>query len=94
MITGFNQRKSVLIISQHAHEIAQHILAEDHRGVTFLKGEGAYTGEPREVMLTITTITELPNIKTMIFDVDPNAFVIVNDTLEVLGRRHGQLKVY
>jgi uncharacterized membrane-anchored protein YitT (DUF2179 family) len=54
----------------------------------------AYTGESREVMFTITTLTELPKIKAMIFAVDPNAFVVVNNTLEVLGRQHGQLKVY
>jgi uncharacterized membrane-anchored protein YitT (DUF2179 family) len=94
VLTGFNQRKTMLIISQHVHEIAQHILVEEHRGVTFLKGEGAYTGESREVIFTITTLIELPKIKSMIFDVDPDAFVVVNDTLEVLGRRHGHLKIY
>ena len=94
VMTGLNQRKSVLIISEHSQTIAQHILEEIHRGVTFLKGEGAYTGKKREVIFTITTLTELPKIKELIFNIDPHAFVVVNDTLEVLGTRHGKLKVY
>lgn len=94
VLTGVNQRKSVLIISKQSREIGQYILTEVNRGVTFLKGEGAYTGETQDIILTITTLTEVPKLKAQIFSIDPNAFVVVNDTLEVLGRRHGQLKVY
>ena len=94
VLTGLNQRKSVLIVSRHSHEIARYILDEVKRGVTFLKGEGAYSGEPQNVILTVTTLSEVPKLKTHIFRIDPNAFVVVNDTLEVLGQRHGRLKVY
>ena len=89
VITGWNQRKSVLIVSDLSHEVATHLLSEEHRGATLLKGEGAYTGREREVIFTITSLTDLPKLKEMIFSVDPNAFVVVNNTLEVLGRRHG-----
>ncbi len=94
ILSGLNQRKSVLIISKRSHEIAQCILTEVKRGVTFLKGEGAYSGEAQDIILTITTLTEAPKLKARVFSIDPNAFVVVNDTLEVLGQRHGQLKVY
>ena len=94
ILTGLNQRKSVLIISKQSHAIAQSILTDIKRGVTFLKGEGAYTGDAQDIILTITTLTEVPKLKTRIFSIDPNAFVVVNDTLEVLGQRHGHLKVY
>jgi uncharacterized membrane-anchored protein YitT (DUF2179 family) len=94
VLTGWNQRKSVLIVSDFSHEIAAHILSEEHRGVTLLKGEGAYTGKEREVIFTITALTELPKLKELIFAVDPSAFVVVNNTLEVLGSRHGKLKIY
>jgi uncharacterized membrane-anchored protein YitT (DUF2179 family) len=94
LLVGLNQRKSILIISEHAHAIADHILREEHRGVTFLKGEGAYTKTERKIIFTITTLTELPQIKAAIFSIDPQAFVVVNDTLEVLGKRHGSLKAY
>lgn len=94
VLTGFNQRKSILIISDFAHEIAEQILSRLNRGVTFLQGTGGYTGDRKEVILTIITLTELARMKEMIFDIDPHAFVVINDTLEVLGKRHGTRRVY
>lgn len=94
VLTEFNQRKSLLVISDQAQAIGEHIMSAEHRGVTYLKAEGGYTGEDRKVILSITTLTELPKIKEFIFSTDPNAFVVVNDTLEVLGKRHGKLKIY
>jgi len=94
VITGFNQRKSIMIISDASQVIAEHILSELNRGVTFLKGTGAYSGEHKEVIFTIITLTELAKMKEMVFDLDPNAFMVVNDTLEVFGNRHGTRRVY
>jgi uncharacterized membrane-anchored protein YitT (DUF2179 family) len=94
ILSGFNQRKSLLIVSDHAQTITQDILRKRHRGVTLLKGEGAYSGKEREVIFTITTLIELPKLKELIFAIDPNAFVVVNNTLEVFGAHHGRLKVY
>jgi uncharacterized membrane-anchored protein YitT (DUF2179 family) len=62
--------------------------------VTFLHGTGGYTGDRKEVILSIITLTELARMKEMIFDIDPHAFVVINDTLEVLGKRHGTRRVY
>ncbi len=94
VLTSFNQRKSILIISDHAEEIAQEILSRLNRGVTFLRGQGAYTGKDKRVILSIVTLVELSRIKEMIFSRDPDAFVVINDTLEVLGYRHGKRRVY
>lgn len=94
VITGFNQRKSIMIISDASQVIAEHILSELKRGVTFLNGTGAYSGEHKEVIFTIITLTELAKMKEMVFDLDPNAFMVVNDTLEVFGKRHGTRRVY
>jgi uncharacterized membrane-anchored protein YitT (DUF2179 family) len=94
VLTEFNQRKFLLVISDQARAIGEHIMSEEHRGVTYLKAEGGYTGEDRKVIFSITTLTELPKIKEFIFSTDPNAFVVINDTLEVLGKHHGKLKVY
>ncbi len=94
VLVGFNRRKMVLIITSQVQEVADFILNSIRRGVTFLKGTGGYSGEDREVILTIITLTELPKLKEAVFRLDPNAFVIINDTLEVLGKRHGRLKTY
>ena len=94
VITGFNQRMSTLIISEKSQEIAKEIFKRVNRGMTFFKGRGAYTGVERDIIFTITTLTELPELKEVIFAIDPSAFVVVNDTLEVFGKQHGTRKVY
>ena len=94
VITGFNQRMSTLIISAKSQEIAQEIFKRINRGVTFFRGRGAYTGVERDVIFTTTSLTELPELKEVIFALDPSAFVVVNNTPEVLGKRHGTRKVY
>ncbi|MEJ2657947.1 MAG: YitT family protein, partial [Desulfobacterales bacterium] len=94
VLTGFNQRLSTTIISDKHKEIAEEIFKQVNRGVTFLQAKGAYTGIPKEVIFTITTLTELPKLKNVIFSIDPKAFVVVNSTLEVIGTRHGTRKVY
>jgi len=94
VLTGFNQRMSTMVISEKTDEMAKEIFSKVNRGVTFLKGKGAYTGEERDVIFTVTTLTELPKLKDVILSIDPGAFVVVNNTLEVLGKRHGSRKVY
>ena len=94
VITGFNQRMSTLIISEKSQEIAKEIFKRVNRGATFFKGRGAYTGVERDVIFTITSLTELPELKEVIFAIDPSAFVVVNNTLEVFVKRHGTRKVY
>lgn len=94
VLTGFNQRKSVLIISDYSETIAEQILTRLQRGVTFLDGTGGYTNDPKKVILTIITLTELAKLKEMVFDIDRDAFVVINDTVEVLGWRHGKMKEY
>ena len=94
VLTGFNQRLSTMVISDNYKEIAEEIFKQVNRGATFLQAHGAYTGIPKEVIFTITTLTELPKLKNVIFNIDPKAFVVVNSTLEVIGTRHGTRKVY
>lgn len=92
--SGFNKRKLLFIISPKWEEIANFILHQINRGVTLLKATGGYTGGDRPVILTVTTITELPRLKEEILKIDPEAFIIINETLEVLGKRHGKKKIY
>ena len=94
VITGFNQRKQILIVSDQPDLLAQEILKHLNRGVTFLEGEGAYTHKSKRIIFSIVSLTELARMKDMIFEIDPHAFVVINDTLEVLGYRHGSRRVY
>jgi uncharacterized membrane-anchored protein YitT (DUF2179 family) len=94
ILTGFNRRKALIVISDKAETIAERILNCKGRGVTFLNGEGAFSKKEKKVIFTITSLTELPKLKEMILTLDPDAFMVINDTLEVVGKRHGSGRVY
>jgi uncharacterized membrane-anchored protein YitT (DUF2179 family) len=94
VIKGFSDRKSIMIISDQADQIASEVLKQHGRGVTFLEGEGAYSHQKKRVIFTITSLTDLPKMKELILKCDPRAFVVINDTLEVLGARYGAPRVY
>jgi len=89
MLTGLSQRKSIFIISPKWQEISQEILYKVGRGVTFIRGQGAYSGQDEQILYTVITLRELHRIKEIIRQVDKNAFVAVNNTLEVMGHRIG-----
>lgn len=90
---GFNRRKSVLIVSSKEDEVASAIMKNIHRGVTFLEGEGAYTGAQRRIIYCIVTTTQLAQLKQIVESVDSQAFLSISDTAEVLGKgfRHSEL---
>jgi len=89
VVTGLNQRKAVYIISPHWKEISREIMKELQRGVTILRGEGGYTGQDQHVLYTVITFRELSRLKSVIRRLDPDAFVVVSETLEVMGHRIG-----
>jgi uncharacterized membrane-anchored protein YitT (DUF2179 family) len=89
VVTGLNQRKAVYIISPQWREISQDIIEELQRGVTILKGEGGFTGKDQHVLYTVITFRELSRLKGLIHRLDPDAFVVVTETLEVMGHRIG-----
>jgi uncharacterized membrane-anchored protein YitT (DUF2179 family) len=94
VIYGFNSRVAITIISDSAEVISHRILAESRGGVTFLQGRGGFSELPKQVILSVAAKSELPKIKDIIRKTDPGAFVIVNDTQEVLGLGHGSLQTY
>ena len=86
VIDGFNQRKAILIISEHAKDIADGIIADIGRGVTFLNGEGAFTGDPKKIVMVVVSMTQIAKIKIIVNAVDRNAFMLILSASEVVGR--------
>lgn len=84
--TGFNVKKNVVIVSEKPDEVADIILKEIHRGVTFLHGTGGYTKENKKVIYCIVTSRETAKLKEVVENIDPSAFFIVNDVVEVRGK--------
>jgi uncharacterized membrane-anchored protein YitT (DUF2179 family) len=89
VITGFSQRKAVIIISPEWQKISQEILKDIRRGVTILKGEGGYTGNEEKILYTVITIREVGTLKRLVQHIDPHAFMVISQTLEVMNYRIG-----
>ncbi len=89
-----NQRKLIFIISDHTDRIAKTILSRLGRGVTFLNGVGAYTGTEKKIILTVVHNYQLKRLEEAALAVDPEAFVIVENTLNVLGKGFAKRKIY
>jgi uncharacterized membrane-anchored protein YitT (DUF2179 family) len=89
VVSGLSQRKAVFIISPQWEKISKGIMEKVDRSVTITKAQGGYTGNQLNTLYTVVTFQELPRVKDLIRNVDPDAFVVVTDTLEVMGRRIG-----
>ncbi|MBF0301895.1 MAG: YitT family protein [Desulfamplus sp.] len=94
VLTMFNQRKMILIISNSSEEIAKVITEELHRGATFLNGIGAYSGEERKMVLTVVHNYQLKRLEEAVITIDPEAFMITENTFNVMGRGFSKPKVY
>lgn len=89
VVTGLSQRKAVFIISPRWKEIGQGIIEEINRSYTIIRGAGGFSGKEENILYTVVALKELPHLKTLIRQQDPNAFMVAHDTLEVMGQRIG-----
>ncbi|HWJ77767.1 MAG TPA: YitT family protein [Niallia sp.] len=87
VIAGLDESKSAWIISDHSEIIGETILARLGRGVTYLRGEGAYTGDDKKVIFCVINRLEEAKLKTIIEELDPTAFLAVANISEVRGGR-------
>jgi uncharacterized membrane-anchored protein YitT (DUF2179 family) len=83
--SGANVERVALIITSLPDKVAQHILMELGRGVTNWQGKGMYTGRDRQILLCAVSQSEVVQLKTIIDESDPDAFVVVGLASEVLG---------
>ncbi len=82
---GFDRRKSVMIVSSKETQVAKTIFEKLDRGVTYLHGEGAYTGDKKRVIYCIVSLNQLAKLKQIVREIDEAAFITVSDTAEVMG---------
>lgn len=84
-LEGADYNKALLIISKK-HQLIKNKLIEDlQRGGTYLKGEGMYTGDEKQIIYTIVSRREVAVLKEYISNIDPDAFITVMETKEILG---------
>lgn len=84
-IQGINYDKALLIISEKPELIREKIIKDLNRGGTIFNGQGLYSGDSKQMIYTIVNRREMEMLKAFIKTIDPEAFVTVIDTHQVIG---------
>lgn len=87
-------RIEVKIVSAKAREIADAIMHQVDRGVTYLDGRGGYLGVETEVVLSVISNRELAKVERLVHQIDPTCFMVVSRVSEVRGRGFSISKKY
>lgn len=94
VIEGLDESKSVYIISDYVDEVGQAIMDRLGRGVTYIHGEGAYTGDSKKIIFTVITRLEEAKLKTIVEDIDNHAFLAIGNIAEVRGGRFKKRNIH
>ena len=85
VVYSFDYSKVALIVTSKHEEVAQRLGKELHRGATFLNGEGSYSHKETKVVLTAVKRQQIADMKKIVVEIDPDAFIIVQEAHQVLG---------
>ena len=85
ILEGPGTVRTAMIVTSQARPIADRVLAEMERGVTMLQGTGGYTGSERPVVYCVITRSEVAHLKTIVREIDPQAFIVIGQAHEALG---------
>ena len=92
VLYGLDTSKVAYIISDQWRQISDALLRDRQRGVTILRGEGAWTGDTKQVLMVAFKQKEIVGVKQVVHDTDPRAFMIVCDAHDVLGEGFGDYR--
>lgn len=85
VLYGGDTAKMVYVVSEREQAIASRIMAELELGVTYVYGEGAYTGKQKRVILCVAKKQFFPKIKDIVKEEDRNAFLIISNASDIYG---------
>lgn len=85
VVYRFDYSKVALIITKEYDAVAKMIGEKLDRGATFLHGEGSYSHQNTKVVLAAIKRQQLAELKTLVVELDPDAFIIVQEAHQVLG---------
>lgn len=85
VVYRFDYSKVALIVTKHHEDVAYRLGKELHRGSTFLYGQGSYSHNDTTVVLTAVKKHQLSEMKDIVAQIDPDAFIIVQEAHQVLG---------
>ena len=88
-IESIGKTKYITVITKNPEEIAEYIIHTLRHSCTIMDAEGGYTKEPKKILLTICKRGEALKLKARVKQVEPDAFVIITDANEILGKGFG-----
>jgi len=86
VLRSFDRRRQVFVISQKYEEVRDFVIKELGRGVTFLHGEGGFTGKSQKVIMCLLTPRQTMELKRFLAIADKSAFMVVTEASEVVGK--------
>jgi uncharacterized membrane-anchored protein YitT (DUF2179 family) len=92
VITGLDEIKSVSVISAQSEQIAKSVLRELGLGLTITPGRGGYSGSNTDILNIIVERLDLADLKALILDIDPKAFISISNIYEVIYGGSGSSK--
>ncbi len=92
VLEGGGTVRTAMIITAHPDEVSTRVMEEMERGITYLEGKGAYTGNSRPVLYCVVSRAEVASLKAIVHESDPEAFIVIGIAHEVLGEGFKPLK--
>jgi len=86
IVEGFNSKRAITIISTEAGRISAGITGQLQRGATILHGQGAFTKQEKNVLYVVLQKQEIMDLKELVQEIDPEAFIVIHEVHEVLGK--------
>lgn len=93
VLEGAETARTAIIVTSQPKAIAEQILTDLERGVTVLSGTGAYTGSERPVLYCVVSRSEIAQVKAIVQEADPQAFMVIGIAHEAIGEGFKPLKV-
>jgi len=85
VLKSFDRRKQLLIITQRPEEIKRFIIENLDRSATLIDARGAYSGQPKNMIMVILTRRQAMELKRFVVSIDPQTFIVLSDVSEVVG---------
>lgn len=92
ILEGLSYDKVLFIISDKHKEIGEKIMKDLNRGATLLEGEGMYNHQKRQIIFSVVNRREVTILQEFIHMLDPDAFVTVMNSNEILGEGFKSLR--
>ncbi|MBK8824909.1 MAG: YitT family protein [Anaerolineales bacterium] len=92
VLEGGGTVRTAMIVTNKPEDVTSRVMEELERGVTYLEGRGGYTGSSRPVLYCVVSRAEVATLKTIVHEIDPEAFMVIGVAHEALGEGFRPLK--